>query len=86
MSSTPPPPLLPDGHLILVALDNELPLPKLLAVDPGGRRALIGVGKINAGGTVAKWAAETGPVHIIMMTNNVKVLKTSKKTFAGSDT
>lgn len=40
--------LLPDGYLILVAIGNELPLPKLLATDPNGRRAIIGVGKINA--------------------------------------
>lgn len=26
--------------------------------------------ELNAGGTAAKWAAETGPVHIIMATNN----------------
>ena len=43
MLPSPKSPLLPDGHLILVALDNELPLPKLLATDPNGRRAIIGV-------------------------------------------
>ena len=48
MLPSPKLPLLPDGHLILVALDNELPLPKLPATDPNGRRAIIGVGKINA--------------------------------------
>ena len=65
MSSTPAPPLLPDGHLILVALDNELPLPKLLAVDPGGRRALIGVGKINAAYHTLKAIIEFKPRLLI---------------------
>ena len=44
MLTSPKSPLLPDGHLILVALDKELPLPKLLATDPNGRRTIIGVG------------------------------------------
>ena len=65
MSSTPPPPLLPDGPLILVALDTELPLPKLLAVDPGGRRALIGVGKINAAYHTLKAIIEFKPRLLI---------------------
>ena len=66
MPSTPPPPrLLPDGHLILVALENELPLPKLLAVDPGGRRALIGVGKINAAYHTLKAIIEFKPRLLI---------------------
>ena len=48
MSSSSSPLLLPDGHLILVALDDELPTPKLLKHVANGKRAIIGVGKINA--------------------------------------
>ena len=48
MSSSSSPLLLPDGHLILVALDDELPTPKLLTHVANGQRAIIGVGKINA--------------------------------------
>lgn len=65
MLPSPKFPLLPDGHLILVALDNELPLPKLLATDPNGRRAIIGVGKINAAYHTLKAITELKPRLLI---------------------
>ena len=65
MSSSSSPLLLPDGHLILVALDDELPTPKLLKHVTNGKRAIIGVGKINAAYHTLKIIQATRPRLLI---------------------
>ncbi len=64
MSSSSSPLLLPDRHFILVAVDDELPTPKLLTHVANGQRTIIGVGNINASYRTLKLIQATQP-HLL---------------------
>ena len=48
MASSSSPLLFPEGHLILVVLDDKLPTPKLLTDAANGQRTINGVSEIIA--------------------------------------